>query len=148
MTKLAVWTVQFADEFDPEFDALPSAVQDEILALAGALKKLGPLLGRPQVDTLQGSKHDKMKELRFRIEGEPAGNGVWRVAFAFDTKRRAILFVADNKQGKGGQARFYRELIRKADQRYDAHERRVAAQEREGGDHGKERQRGARGTSG
>jgi hypothetical protein len=56
-----------------------------------------------------------MKELRFS-----AADGVWRVAFAFDPRRRAILLVAGDKSG-GSQKRFYRDLIRKADQRFDGH---------------------------
>ena len=56
-----------------------------------------------------------MKELRFS-----AADGEWRVAFAFDTKRKAILLVAGDKSG-GSEKRFYRELIRKADDRFDAH---------------------------
>lgn len=56
-----------------------------------------------------------MKELRFR-----ADNGVWRVAFAFDPKRQAILLVAGDKSG-GSERRFYRQLIRKADERFDDH---------------------------
>jgi hypothetical protein len=56
-----------------------------------------------------------MKELRFDAE-----NGVWRVAFAFDPKRRAILLVAGDKSG-GSEKRFNRDLIRKADLRFDAH---------------------------
>jgi len=79
------------------------------------LGKFGPQLGRPRVDTLNGSRHANMKELRFS-----AADGEWRVAFAFDPKRRAILFVAGDKSG-GSEKRFYRELIRKADSRFDAH---------------------------
>jgi hypothetical protein len=56
-----------------------------------------------------------MKELRFS-----AVDGEWRVAFAFDPKRRAILLVAGDKSG-GSEKRFDRELIRKADIRFDAH---------------------------
>jgi hypothetical protein len=56
-----------------------------------------------------------MKELRFS-----AAKGEWRVAFAFDPKRRAILLVAGDKAGVS-EKRFYRELIRKADIRFDAH---------------------------
>ena len=56
-----------------------------------------------------------MKELRFS-----AADGEWRVAFAFDTRRKAILLVAGDKSGTG-ERRFYRELIRKADDRFDAH---------------------------
>jgi len=56
-----------------------------------------------------------MKELRFT-----AVDGEWRVAFAFDTKRKAILLIAGDKSG-GSEKRFYGELIRKADGRFDAH---------------------------
>lgn len=72
------WTVTNHDEFETEFDALPEAVQDELLALASLLETYGPALGRPHVDTLAGSMHANMKELRFN-----AADGVWRVAFAF-----------------------------------------------------------------
>jgi hypothetical protein len=72
-------------------------------------------LGRPRVDTLKGSRHSHLKELRFS-----AAAGEWGVAFAFDPRRRAILPVAGDKSG-GSEKRFYRELIRKADDRLDAH---------------------------
>jgi hypothetical protein len=42
------------------------------------------------------------------------------VAFAFDIRRRAILLVAGNKSGIS-ERRSYRELIRKADDRFDAY---------------------------
>jgi hypothetical protein len=109
------WIVRFEDEFEREFLALQQGVQDELLALARVLAEYGPQLGRPHVDTLKGSKHSNLKELRF-----DAGGGVWRVAFAFDTRRDAILLVAGDKSGVG-QQRFYRQLIAKADRRFDAH---------------------------
>src|SRR5207247_9855081 len=95
-------------------DALHESVQTEILALSRLLQQVGPQLGRPRVDTLNGSRHANMKELRFS-----AADGEWRVAFAFDTKRKAILLVAGDKSGVSGK-RFYRELIRKADNRFDS----------------------------
>ena len=109
------WEVRFHDEFDPEFDALPEDVQDQLLAHAQLLEQFGPHLGRPRVDTLNGSRHANMKELRF-----DAANGVWRVAFAFDPSRQAILLVAGDKSG-GSEKRFYRRLIAKADERLDGH---------------------------
>jgi hypothetical protein len=109
------WIVEVGDEFEPEFDALPDDVRTEILALARLLQQLGPQLGRPRVDTLTGGLHANLKELRFS-----AADGEWRVAFAFDPKRKAILLVAGDKSGVG-EKRFYRELIRKADERFDAH---------------------------
>lgn len=59
------WVVEIGDEFQPEFFALPEDVRTEILALARFLQQFGPQLGRPRVDTLNGSRHANMKELRF-----------------------------------------------------------------------------------
>src|SRR5438876_2525749 len=86
-----------------------------MLAHAKLLEQFGPQLGRPRVDTLNGSRHANMKELRF-----DAADGVWRVALAFDPNRKAILLVAGDKSG-GSEKRFYRQLIAKADARFDAH---------------------------
>jgi hypothetical protein len=118
------WVVEIGDEFGQEFDALHEDVQTEILALSRLLQKFGPQLGRPRVDTLKGSSHANMKELRFG-----AANGEWRVAFAFDIKRKAILLVAGDKSGVS-EKRFYRDLIRKADDRFDAHLSRVRKKEK------------------
>lgn len=99
-----MWTVALAPEFEPE-----------LLAQARVLEQFGPTTGRPRVDTLKGSKHANMKELRF-----DAADGVWRVAFAFDPARSAILLVAGDKGGRSQRA-FYRHLIAVADRRFDAH---------------------------
>ncbi|HLX84066.1 MAG TPA: type II toxin-antitoxin system RelE/ParE family toxin [Terriglobales bacterium] len=109
------WIVEISHDFLPEFLDLHEEVQTEILALARLLQEFGPQLGRPHVDTLKGSRHPNMKELRFS-----AADGEWRVAFAFDPKRKAMLLVAGDKSGGSGK-RFYRELIRKADARFASH---------------------------
>ena len=113
------WTVANHDAFEPEFDVLPGEVQDELLAVTAFLETYGPSLGRPHADTLAGSKHPNMKELRF-----VAADGVWWVAFAFDPKRQAILLVAGDKTGVA-QQRFYKSLIRKADSRFTDHLQRL-----------------------
>ena len=66
------WNVSLGDEFDPKFDDLPEGVQDKLIAMMNLLQQFGPELARPNVDTLNGSKHAKMKELRFS-----ADDGVW-----------------------------------------------------------------------
>lgn len=109
------WEVVFHDDFDAEFKAFQETLQDELLAHAMLLRDYGPNLGRPTVDTLKGSKHANMKELRFKWEGE-----VWRVAFAFDPRRRAVLLVGGDKAGID-QRRFYKRLVAVADERYDRH---------------------------
>jgi hypothetical protein len=95
--------------------ALQEPVRLEMLAQAKLLEQFCPQLGGPRVDTLKGSKHANMKELRF-----DAAERVWRVAFAFDPAREAILLVAGDKSG-GSETRFYRGLIKKADRRFDDH---------------------------
>ena len=94
---------------------MPIEVRRELRAQMQVLEMFGPMLGRPKVDTLNGSRFANMKELRFN-----ADNGVWRVAFAFDPNRQAFLLVAGDKSGVS-ERQFYRELIRKADERFDRH---------------------------
>ena len=110
-----MWDVEFHDAFEAEFRAFEQSVQDALLAVAKLLAEYGPQLGRPHADTLKGSKHANMKELRFE-----ATDGEWRAAFAFDPERRAIVLVAGDKSG-GSEKRFYKQLIAKADFRFSAH---------------------------
>ena len=114
------WPVRIAEEFEPELLDLPLEVRRSILAHSRLLREFGPRLGRPHVDTLNGSRHANMKEMRFSAAG-----GQWRVAFAFDPERSAMLLVAGDKSGGSGR-RFYRALVRKADERFDRHLARLA----------------------
>jgi hypothetical protein len=116
------WTVDFHDDFVPEYHIFATVVQDELLAQIQLLEQFGPHLGRPRVDTLNDSKHANLKELRFNADG-----GVWRFAFAFDPSRQAIVLCGGDKSG-GSENRFYRQLIQKADRRYDAHLARIKQQ--------------------
>jgi hypothetical protein len=118
------WKVIFHDDFLSEYRGLAVPVQNELVALTVNLSEKGPLLGRPQVDTLKGSRHANMKELCFDADG-----GVWRVAFAFDPERNAILLVAGDKGGVG-KRRFYRDLIRVADGRFNEHLTTLRAKKR------------------
>ena len=110
-----MWHVATTYEFDEWFAELGDDGQAELIAKAELLKLLGPRLGRPHADTLNGSKHANMKELRANTADK-----VMRVAFAFDPNRAAILLVAGNKSGIS-EKRFYRQLIAKADELFDAH---------------------------
>lgn len=111
------WTVRFHDEFDAEFENLTEDEQDALLTAARALSIAGPRTGRPHVDTLKGSRHRNMKELRYKSED---GRQVWRAAFAFDPRQQAVILCAAAKQGVGARA-FYKALVAKADRRLDAH---------------------------
>jgi hypothetical protein len=109
------WSVSFHPKFMAEYDEMSEAVQDVLVASLTPLREFGPALGRPDVDTLNDSRYANMKELRFRADG-----GVWRVAFAFDPRRNAILLVAGDKSGVS-KTKFYKRLIDKADMRYKEH---------------------------
>jgi len=93
----------------------PILFKKKFLPILELLEITGPLTGRPAVDTLNGSKYSNMKELRFNADG-----GVWRLAFAFDPLRSAILLVAGDKRGKT-QKTFYKRLIKVADARFEHH---------------------------
>jgi len=116
-----LWEVIFHDEFVEDFGSWAEVVQDAVLSSLGKLRTFGPSLGRPSVDTLNGSNYPNMKELRVDADG-----GVWRIAFAFDPKRRAILLTGGSKTGIS-EGRFYSTLIRAADARYGRHLKKLEA---------------------
>lgn len=104
------WNVIFDPDFRLWFDEQEQELQDEVSSVVILLRELGPALGRPRVDTLEGSSIKNMKELRIQYKGEP-----WRILFAFDPKRQAILLLGGNKTGN---KRWYKENISIAERRY------------------------------
>jgi hypothetical protein len=117
------WDVRFDPAFAAEAKGFARAVQLEIAALAGLLRQFGPQLRRPHCDTLNGSKHANMKELRFTLP-----DGEWGIAFAFDPQRQAILLVGGSKSGTN-EKQFYRDLLRVADARFSAHLKSLSPKE-------------------
>jgi hypothetical protein len=109
------WNITFHDDFAAEFKAFDAEVKIELRAMILLLEDKGPELKRPWADTLNGSDYANMKELRFE-----ASDGEWRAAFAFDPERKAIILVAGDKSGMS-QKKFYKQLINKADKRYESH---------------------------
>ena len=120
------WKTATTGEFDEWFAELMEDVRIEVAAAIGVLARVGPILGRPLVDTLKSSKHSNMKELRVDECGQ-----VIRIAFAFDPQRSAILLVGGAKQGTNPRL-FYKQLIRKADRLYDAHLQRISQRSAQG----------------
>lgn len=106
-------------EFDPAFEswanALDQADAEALLAAIRILRDRGPALGRPLVDSVKGSRHKNMKELR----PGSTGRTEVRVLFAFDPKRRAILLVGGDKAT--AWSRWYALNVPIADERFDAH---------------------------
>lgn len=107
------WTVLFDEQFAEWLDTLPANLRRKILGHVELLERLGPNLGRPRVDGIKGSAYLNMKELRIQYKGGP-----WRVLFAFDTQRNAVLLFGGNKRGN---ARWYSESVPIADQRFIRH---------------------------
>ena len=116
-----MWQIKTTSEFDAWFATLDEDGQVELIAKVNLLKVLGPRLGRPHADTLNGSKHSNMKELR-----ADTAESVLRVAFAFDPDCAGLLLIGGNKSGVG-QKRFYKQLIARADELFDAHLARLKA---------------------
>ena len=107
------WVVLLDADFAIWLREQDPGVQDAVAMYAQLLARFGPTLGRPQVDTLKGAKLTHLKELRVQHQGAP-----WRVLFAFDPKRQAILLVGGCKRGN---KRWYAEAIALAEQRYRRH---------------------------
>ncbi len=108
-----MWEVIFQQEFGEEFRAFGDAARFAILSKLQVLRVAGPNLSRPHVDTIQGSAYPNMKELRVQVGGRP-----WRVLFAFDPARRAVLLVGGDK---AGDKRWYRRVVAVADDRFRRH---------------------------
>jgi hypothetical protein len=95
MKKDAGWPVLFHLEFHKWFAEQEEGLQDEIWVFIGLLERFGPNLARPHADSVKGSTFSNMKELRLQYQGKP-----WRILFAFDPKRNAVLLVGGTKVGK------------------------------------------------
>jgi len=102
-----VWRIVQTEVFGKWFAEQDEDAQVDMREKFGVLREFGPRLGRPYVDTVRESKHPNMKELRVQSRGRP-----FRVIFAFDPKRNAVLLIGGNKEG---DKRFYKWMIPKAD---------------------------------
>ena len=109
-----MWAIQTTDIFDTWFDALNDADRTNVLAALMVLREHGPQLARPYADTVYGSTHANMKELRIQSKGRPL-----RTLFAFDPQRTAIILCAGDKAGN--EKRFYKQLIPLADRIFTEH---------------------------
>ena len=97
------YTVNTSDEFEDWFKELAEDLQEDIAIAIGLLQERGHQLRRPYADTLEGSTVSNLKELRVQHRGDP-----YRVLFAFDPKREALLLIGGNK---AGNKRWYKKMI-------------------------------------
>ena len=108
-----MWIINKTNEVEEWILDLNDDDREAILTKLIILSEIGPDLGRPYVDTINESKHDNMKELRIQ-----RNRSIYRIFFAFDPKRTAILLIGGDKRGV---KRFYKDMIKKADELYDLH---------------------------
>lgn len=87
-----MWAIKTTDRFDDWFTSLKDSERASVLAALLVLRERGPGLSRPYADTLKGSRHSNMKELRIQSKGDPL-----RAFFAFDPNRTGIVLCAGNK---------------------------------------------------
>jgi len=119
------WTVEYTDEFGKWWDSLNEAEQEDIYAYVGLLEQKGPNLDFPYSSKIVGSRFEKMRELRPQHKGRP-----YRVFYAFDPHRAAILLIGGDKTGDD---RFYEKYTPLADKIYEHHLKEI---EKEGKNHG------------
>ena len=105
--------IEYTDEFGEWWDSLDEDEQVDVDAVIGLLEVKGASLPFPYSSGVNGSKHTHMRELRIQHAGEP-----YRVLYAFDPIRNAILLIGGNKRGN---KRWYTEFVPKADRLYDIH---------------------------
>jgi hypothetical protein len=107
------YEVEYTDEFESWWKGLSTEEQEDISAVVGVLEEKGPSLRRPYVGSIVTSRHPNMKELIIQHAGRP-----YRVLFAFDPRRHAILLIGGDKTGN---ARWYEEFVPRADDLLDEH---------------------------
>ena len=107
------WEVEYTNEFEKWFIGLSQKEQDAMDRIIIMLENLGPTLPFPYSSGVSGSKHSHMRELRIQHKGTP-----YRILYAFDPRRVAILLLAGNKKGINN---WYEKFIPKADKIYDQH---------------------------
>ncbi|MEA3286148.1 MAG: type II toxin-antitoxin system RelE/ParE family toxin [Candidatus Marinimicrobia bacterium] len=107
------WIVEYTDQFDEWWESLSEDEQDSVAATVGVLEERGTTLRHPISSGIGSSRHSHMRELRIQHQGDP-----YRVLYAFDPLRAAILLIGGNKTGND---RWYEEYVPQADDLYDEH---------------------------
>ena len=111
------WEVEYTDELGAWWDTLDEEEQESVAAYARLLEERGPALPFPYSSGVESSRHTHMRELRVQHQGMP-----YRVLYAFDPRRTAILLIGGNKTGND---RWYEEYVPRADRLYDEHLRQL-----------------------
>ena len=115
--------VEFTDEFGAWWDGLTAGEQESVRAYVRLLAEFGVALKHPYCSGVTGSKHSHMRELRVQHQGRP-----YRVLYAFNPRRAALLLIGGDKTGND---RWYEVFVPIADRIYDTHSAQLRAEEKE-----------------
>lgn len=107
------WEVVFTDTTSDWLMTEEEEVRESIFASLGLLEVKGPNLGRPHADTLEGSKHRNLKELRVQHNGKP-----YRLFYIFNKYREAVILCGASKKGVN-ENDFYKKMIKIAEKEYE-----------------------------
>ena len=107
------WDIEASDEFVVWYRSLDEDETESVNFSVDLLEQAGPALGRPHVDTIQGSIIRNLKELRVQHEGRPL-----RILFAFDPRRVGYLILGGDKTGDN---RWYETFIPLAEKIFTKH---------------------------
>lgn len=107
------WSVEYTDVFESWWESLDESQQEDVATYVELLEEKGPSLPFPFSSGIIGSRHLHMRELRVQHAGRP-----YRVLYAFDPRRVALLLLGGDKTGND---RWYDEFVPKADRLYDEH---------------------------
>ena len=106
--------VEFTEEFRVWFQGdLTASEQKSVTRVVEMLGDLGPGLRFPHSSGITGSRFSHMRELRIQHEGRP-----YRVLYAFDPRRAALLLIGGDKTGND---RWYEKMVPLADSIYETH---------------------------
>jgi hypothetical protein len=107
------WDVEYTDEFGIWWEDLTEDEQESVAAYVRLLEERGSNLPFPYSSGIEHSRHSHMRQLRIQHRGKP-----YRVLYAFDPRRTALLLIGGNKTGND---RWYDHFVPRADQLYDEH---------------------------
>ena len=108
-----MWEVEYTDEFGEWWETLSEVEQISVAAHVELLEKLGASLKFPYSSGIKNSIHSHMRELRIQHAGNP-----YRILYAFDPRRTAILLIGGNKTSK---KQWYNKFVPIADRLYTEH---------------------------
>jgi hypothetical protein len=107
------WEIEYTDEFEAWWNDLSEEEQIDVDSVVGLLEEKGPHLPYPYSSNIEGTKYGEIRELKIQHKGKP-----YRIIYAFDPRRTAILLIGGRKTGG---RRWYEKYVPLAEKIYREH---------------------------